>query len=169
MIKLCICTEWVTLFFYILGPFCTKRWSCIWRHAATCSGPVPVSFMQLLAASGIPRRQFHYPLSSEQVYQFQSLPFFSLITHPTCPGCFQCVFLVSLLRMYCLVYILIETVWEKMRTRVWRVHSSRLPHCRPVVVSSQSSQRHAGKSVPSQRKRECLECLASLSTILARV
>ncbi len=27
---------------------------------------------------------------------------------------------------------------------------------------------HVGKSISSQRKRECLECLASLSTILAR-
>ncbi len=45
-----------------------------------------------------------------------------------------------------------------MRTRVWRVHSSRLPHSRPVFVSSRSFRRHVGKSVPSQSKRECLEC-----------
>ncbi len=46
-------------------------------------------------------------------------------------------------------------------------HSSRLPHLKPVLISSQSSQRHVGKLVPSQRRRECLECLALLSTILA--
>ncbi len=37
-----------------------------------------------------------------------------------------------------------------------------------TFVSSWSSRRHVGKSVPSQRKQECLECHASLSTILAR-
>ncbi len=52
--------------------------------------------------------------------------------------------------------------------RVWRVHSSHLSHSRPVLISSQISQRHVGKSVPRQRKWECLECLPSLSTILAR-
>ncbi len=31
---------------------------------------------------------------------------------------------------------------------------------------SQSSWKHVGKSVPSQRKRECLKCLASLSKVL---
>ncbi len=48
------------------------------------------------------------------------------------------------------------------------VHLSRLAYSRPVLISSRSSQRHVGKSVPSQRKRKCLECLACLSTILAR-
>ncbi len=43
-----------------------------------------------------------------------------------------------------------------MRTRVWRVHSSRLPHSQPVLISSWSSWRHVSKSVPSQRKRDCL-------------
>ncbi len=33
--------------------------------------------------------------------------------------------------------------------------------------SSRSSRRHVDKSVPSQKKQECLDCLASLSTILA--
>ncbi len=41
-------------------------------------------------------------------------------------------------------------------------------HTRPILISSRSSRRHASKSVPSQRKWECLECLASLSMILAR-
>ncbi len=45
---------------------------------------------------------------------------------------------------------------------------SRPPHSRPVLNSSQSSRRHAGKSVLSQRKRKCLECLALLLIILAR-
>ncbi len=48
-----------------------------------------------------------------------------------------------------------------------KVHSSRLPHSRSVLVSSQSSRRHGSTSVPCQRKRECLECLVLLSTILA--
>ncbi len=56
-----------------------------------------------------------------------------------------------------LVYILAETARDKMRTRGYI-----------LLVSSRSSRRHAGKSVPSQRKWECLECLASLSTILAQ-
>ncbi len=68
----------------------------------------------------------------------------------------------------CLVYILIETARDKTRTRVWRIHSSRLPHSRPVLISSRSSQRHVCKSVSIQRKWECLECFASLSMILAR-
>ncbi len=74
----------------------------------------------------------------------------------------------GLLTVLCLVYILVETARDKARPRVWKVHSSRLPHSRPVFVSSRSSRRHVGKLVPSQRKRECLKCLASLSTILAR-
>ncbi len=49
-----------------------------------------------------------------------------------------------------------------------KVRSSRPSHSQPVLILSQSSQRHVGKSVPSQRKRQCLKCLASLSTILAR-
>ncbi len=49
---------------------------------------------------------------------------------------------------------------------MWRVHSSHLLHSQPVLISSRSSRRHVGKSVPSQRKREFLECLASLSMIL---
>ncbi len=68
----------------------------------------------------------------------------------------------------CMIYILIETARDKMRMRVWRVHSSRLLHSRPVFISSRSSRRLVGKSVPIQRKLECLECLASLSMILAR-
>ncbi len=51
---------------------------------------------------------------------------------------------------------------------MWRVHSSRLPHSRPVLVLSRSSWRHVGKSVPSQRKRECPKCLAILSMILTQ-
>ncbi len=31
-----------------------------------------------------------------------------------------------------------------------------LPHSRPVLVSSRSTQRHAGELVPSQRNRACL-------------
>ncbi len=46
--------------------------------------------------------------------------------------------------------------------------SQRLPDFRFVLVLSRSSRRHVVKSVPSQRKQECLECLVSLSTILAR-
>ncbi len=57
---------------------------------------------------------------------------------------------------------------DKMRTIVWGVHSSHLPHSWPVLVTSRTSQRHVGKSVPNQRKQECLECLVSLSMILAR-
>ncbi len=56
---------------------------------------------------------------------------------------------------------------DKIRRRVWRVHSSCLPLSRPVLVSFGSSRRHVGKSIPSQRKRECLKCLASLLSILA--
>ncbi len=67
----------------------------------------------------------------------------------------------------CLVYILAETPRDKTRTRVWRVHSSHLPYSRPVLISSRNSRRHVGKSVRSQRKWECLECLAPLSMILA--
>ncbi len=37
-----------------------------------------------------------------------------------------------------------------------------------TFVSSRSSRRHVDKSVSIQRKQECLKCLASLSTILAR-
>ncbi len=51
---------------------------------------------------------------------------------------------------------------HETRMRVWRVHSSRLPLSRPVLISSLSSRRHVGKSVPSQRKWECVQCLASL-------
>ncbi len=48
------------------------------------------------------------------------------------------------------------------------IHSSHLLHSWPVLISSQSSQRLVGKSVTIHRKCECLECLASLSMILAR-
>ncbi len=37
------------------------------------------------------------------------------------------------------------------RTRLWRVHSSCLSYSWPVLVSSWSSRKHVGKSVPSQR------------------
>ncbi len=67
-----------------------------------------------------------------------------------------------------LVYILVKVAQDKTRTRVWRVHSSHLPLSRPVLIMSQSFWRHVGKSVPSQRKQEWLECLALLSMILAR-
>ncbi len=69
--------------------------------------------------------------------------------------------------MLCLVYILVETAQDKMRMWVWRVHSSHLPFSRPLLISSPSSRRHVGKSVPNQRKREYLKCLTSLTTILA--
>ncbi len=68
----------------------------------------------------------------------------------------------------CLVYILIETARDSTRTRVLMVHSSRLPHSLHVLVSSRSTRRYVGKSVPSQRKQKYSECLASLSTIFAR-
>ncbi len=42
------------------------------------------------------------------------------------------------------------------------------PHSQPILVSSRNSWRHVGKLVPSQKKRECLDCLASLLMILAR-
>ncbi len=71
-------------------------------------------------------------------------------------------------KIKCFVYILVGTAWDKIRIRVWKVHLSCFPHSRPVLVSSRSSLRHIGKSVQSQRKRECLECLASLLTILTR-
>ncbi len=71
-------------------------------------------------------------------------------------------------KISCLVYILVKTARDKTRTRVWRVHSSCLPYSRPVLISFRISQRHVGKSVSSQMEWECLECLASLSTILAR-
>ncbi len=66
----------------------------------------------------------------------------------------------------CLVYILVETAQDETRTSVWRVYSSRLSHSQPVLVSSRNSRKHDGKSVLSQRKWECLECLASLSKVL---
>ncbi len=62
----------------------------------------------------------------------------------------------------CLVYILVETARDEMRTRVWRAHLSCLSHSQPVLTSSQSSLKHVGKSVTSQRKWECFnECLHS--------
>ncbi len=72
------------------------------------------------------------------------------------------------MNIFCLDYILVETAQDKMRMRVWRVHSSHLPYSQPVLVSSRSSRIHVGKSVPSQRKRECLKCLAWLTMILTR-
>ncbi len=70
--------------------------------------------------------------------------------------------------MLCLVYILVKTARDKMSMRVWRLHLFHLPHSQPVLVSSRSSWRHASKLVPSERKRECLKCLALLLTTLAR-
>ncbi len=77
---------------------------------------------------------------------------------------------------YSSIYVRMSYVWFTFSSRqdetrwewVWRVHSSRLPHSRPVLVSSQSSRRHISKSVQSQRKWEYLKCFTSLSTILAR-
>ncbi len=68
--------------------------------------------------------------------------------------------------LLCLVYILIETAWDETRTRVWKIHLSCLSLSQPVLVPSQSSWKHVSKSVPSQRKRECLECPTSLSKVL---
>ncbi len=41
-----------------------------------------------------------------------------------------------------------------------------LSHSRPVLASSRCSQKHIGKPVPSQKKREFLECFALLSKAL---
>ncbi len=54
---------------------------------------------------------------------------------------------------------------HETRMRVWRVHLSCLSHFQPVFVSSRNSWKHVSKSVPSQRKRVCLECLSSLSKV----
>ncbi len=62
----------------------------------------------------------------------------------------------------CLVYILIETARDKMGIRVWREHSSCLSHSQLVLVLSQSSRKHVGKSYPSQRTR--IPCLIIQAT-----
>ncbi len=50
-----------------------------------------------------------------------------------------------------LVYTLVETARDEMRTRVWRVHLSLVTRSQPVIVSFHSSWKNVGKSYPSQR------------------
>ncbi len=71
--------------------------------------------------------------------------------------------LFKIYSVICLVYILVETTQDETRKRVRRVHLSSLSHSRSVLVTSRDSLKHVGKSVPRQRKRECL---TSLSMIL---
>ncbi len=67
--------------------------------------------------------------------------------------------------MLCLVYILVETAWDK--NAIMKGTFVCLSHSQPVLISFGSSRSHVGKSVQSQRKREYLKCLASLSRIIA--
>ncbi len=102
-----------------------------------------------------------------QIYKIFS-PSFGHLVLQSIPVCVVWSLVIWSSLMWCLVYIFIEATRDQTRMRVWSVHLSRLPHSRSVLVSSRKSQRHVGKSVPSHMKLECLEWLASLSTILAR-
>ncbi len=64
--------------------------------------------------------------------------------------------------LQCRVYTFIDTTQDKMITRVRIVHLSPLTRSRSVLVSSESSWNHVGKSYRVKRDK----CLTSLLTLL---
>ncbi len=110
---------------------------------------------------------FHFLGKNDVQYpKMSSTNYLKLLPNGAVLFCVLCFSPFVSTELQCLIYILVERAQDKMRTRVWRVHLSRLSHSWAVLVSSRSSRKHVGKSVPSQRKWDCLECLVLLSKVL---